>query len=154
MPVSRLVLSHEHEATLLALAEALLEGPGFPPAGETGLLARIDEELSFVETGIRDDFLLALEALEALPWFYGRFSRLTALPPDARRDFLESLDHTRFDTVRAIVNGVALLVRMFYYADRRVWPALGYEGPFAGLPPIESEQHRHYRARVQAASDP
>lgn len=139
-----LVLSSVQARTLLAFAEATLEVSGFPPVSSTSLMSRIDQELFFVEEPLRDDFLLAVDAARYLPLAYGRFSMLEKLSPDERREFLEGLADTRIDTVRAIVNALSLVTRLVYFADRSVWPVLGYEGTHAGLPPFETEQNRFY----------
>lgn len=141
-----LVLDADRAAVLAAFAEAAIAtGNGFPPVADTGLVARIDEDLFFTEPAIRNDFLLAIDAADLLPLLYGRFSRLHRMSVAERRDFLDSLADTRFDTVRAIANGLRLVTGLVYYANRATWAAMDYEGTHAGLPPRDSEQHLYYR---------
>lgn len=141
-----LVLDARRLAILEAFAEGTIAtGDGFPPIRATGMARRIDEELFFVEDAIRDDLLLAIDAIDLLPIAYGRFSRLHRLEPADCRDFLASLADTRFDLVRALVNGLHMVTSLMYYADRAVWPAMGYDGTHAQLPPRDDEQRAHYR---------
>lgn len=141
-----LVLDADRAAVLAAFAEAAIAtGDGFPPISDTGLVRRIDEELFFTEPAIRHDFLLAIDAADLLPLVYGRFSRLHRLPLAERREFLDGLADTRFDTVRAIANGLRLVTGLVYYADRATWAAMDYEGTHARLPPRASEQRLYYR---------
>ena len=87
-----LVLDDDHVRTLRALTDVVLPTA---VAGDDALhrkvIARIDEEFYFVDGKIRDDFRLALDALEYLPVMYGRFSRFSWLETDARRAFLDDM---------------------------------------------------------------
>lgn len=148
-----LVLDSARVAVLEAFAEAsIATGDGFPAVRDTDLVRRLDEELYFSEPAIRDDVLLAIDAVDLFPVIYGRFARLHRLPLPRRRAFLEALADTRLDTVRAAVNGLRLLTSLFYYGQRGAWAAMGYEGTHAGLPPADTEQHAHYRTLTGTAT--
>lgn len=139
------------DANTLAILEAFAEGSivtgnGLPTVRAAGIARRIDAELHFVEPAIRDDFLLALRVADWLPVAYGHFSRLHRMSPADRRAFLDSLADTRFDTVRAIANGLHLITGLMYHAHPLAWAAMGYDGPHAHLPPRESEQQAYYRS--------
>lgn len=143
---SLLALDADRADILLAFAEgSLATGNGFPPVRDTGLVVRIDEELFFTDAAIRDDFLLALDAIDLLPIAYGHFSRLRRLPLTKRRAFLDGLSSTRFDTVRAMCNGLRMVTGLVYYAHPACWQAMQYDGTHAGLPPQDSEQRVWYR---------
>lgn len=148
VPVGELkVLDADARAILLAFAEgAIATGNGFPAVRDTGLDARIDQELFFAEPAIRDDFLLALRVADWLPVAYGHFSRLHRMDLPARRAFIDSLGDTRFDTVRALVSGLRLLTGLMYHAHPATWAAMGYDGTHAHLPPRETEQQAYYRS--------
>lgn len=141
-----LVLDARRAGILLAFAEAVIAaGNGFPAVAETAMVARIDEELFFTEPAIRDDFLLALDAVDWLPVAWGHFSRLRFLPLPQRRAFIDARANTRIDAVRAAINGLRLVTGLVYYAQPSTWQAMQYGGPHAGLPPMDSEQRAYYR---------
>lgn len=141
-----LVLDARRAEILSAFAEAtLVSGNGFPSVAEAGVIARVDEELFFTDAAIRDEFLLAIDAIDLLPIAWGQFSRLRRMTTEHRRQFLDSLADTRFETVRALVNGLRMVTGLVYYAHPATGRALGCEGPHAGLPPQDSEQRAYYR---------
>lgn len=141
-----LVLDARRAEILSAFAEAtLVSGNGFPSVADAGVVARIDEELFFTDAAIRDDFLLAIDAIDLLPIAWGQFSRLRRMTAEHRRQFLDGLADTRFETVRALVNGLRMVTGLVYYAHPATGRALGCEGPHAGLPPQDREQRAYYR---------
>lgn len=147
-----LVLDAERVVVLTAFAEATIAtGNGFPPVTETSLVRRIDEELFFTEPAIRADVLLAIDAIDLLPLAYGRFSRLHRMPASTRRQFLDDQADTRFETVRAMINGLRMVTCLTYYADRATWAAMGYGGTHAGLRPLEGEQRAYYREQTASS---
>lgn len=141
-----LVLDARRAEILSAFAEAtLVSGNGFPSVADAGVVARIDEELFFTDAAIRDEFLLAIDAIDLLPIAWGQFSRLRRMTAEHRRQFLDGLADTRFDVARALVNGLRMVTGLVYYAHPATGRALGCEGPHAGLPPQDSEQRAYYR---------
>jgi len=140
-----MVLDHKRASILNAFAEAALPmGEGFPTVREAQVIERLDEELYFVSAGLRSDVLSALDALNLLPFLYGHFSTFSVLGLEDRIVVLNGTRSTRSDTVRAVVNALRMLTAMMYYGHESSWAAIGYDGPFARLEPIMSEQRIHY----------
>ena len=48
-----------------------------------------------------------------------------------------------------VLLAAAVMIRYLYYGHEKTWAAVGYDGPFAGLPEQPSEQRRHYLTLVQ-----
>lgn len=132
------------EAALLVDPEAIVQAE---------VVARIDEELYFVGESVRSDFKLALSAMQYLPMVYGEFSRFTVMSLDDRRSFITALQDTRSETVRAIVNSIRMAVMLTYYGHSSSWEAISYDGPFAKIAPMDSEQRQYYRERVSTDNE-
>lgn len=153
-PTSRALLSFtpDEAACLTAFAGAILpDAPGWPSIRETALIERLDEELSFVETALRDDFRNALQVLEWLPPLAGHWSRLTRLDRATQQVVITRLMGSRIELPRAIVNSVRFVVHFIYYAHPATWERTGFDGPFSHLPPQPGEQRAYYAARTGAA---
>ena len=144
-----LVLSDNNASTLLAMTQAVL-----PPSRATDralhqqVISRIDEELYFVDKKIREDFCLALDVLEYLPLMSAHFSPLSKLSLVERKDYLASMQGTRSDIVRAVLHNTRLLPLYVYYGLEPSWQEIGYDGPFARMEPLMSEQRQHYADKV------
>lgn len=139
-----LVLNQDRASALYAFAEACVPNSR-DQIRQAQVLPRIDEELYFVSTQIREDFLLALDVLEYLPLVYGFFSRFTRLNLPERERFLRGLQNTRINTVSAVISACRMAVMMMYYGHDSTWNDIHYDGTFARLPQIESAQRAHYR---------
>lgn len=144
-----LFLDAGEAAIVTALAEALIPTqPGFPTAAQAQVVRRMDEELSFVGASIRDDLHAAIGALQLAPFLQGRFARFSKLDVAGRRAVLDGLARSRVETLRAVGSNLRLLVHFFYFGHPSTWAAIGYDGPFSHLPPIASEQRRHYAEKT------
>lgn len=147
-----LFLDDGEAAIVAALGEVIIPTqPGFPSLEQAQVLRRFDEELSFVGESIRGDLHAALGLLQVAPFLYGRFSRYSKLPRAGRREILTRLLQSRSETLRAVGINLKLLVHFFYFGHASTWPVIGYDGPFAHLPPIESEQRRWYAEQTRGA---
>lgn len=147
-PSSRrfLVLSPGQALLVEQIAEALLpHGSGWPDARTAEVAQRLDEELFFAAPQIQDDFRLAIKVVNALPLLYGRFRFFDALPLAARQDCLRATEDTRFENVRAAVNGCRMAIYMMYFGHASTWSALHYDGPHGRVAPQLSEQRQLYR---------
>lgn len=114
-----------------ALVEALAPGgDGFPGGAELGLVQRIDEEVWAADDGMASDLRSALELLEHVPPLLGHMGRFSALSVAARGDVFERMLRSRRDLFVQVAIGLKQLVQICYYADARVWPAIGYDGPW------------------------
>lgn len=134
-------------ATLEALIAAVVPTMApFPPATEARVLDRFDEETYFVGAEVRDDIRTAIDALEYLPLLYGYLTRFSRLAIEARRNVLMVAMRSRFAVPRAVAGSLRMMVHLFYYGHPATWAATGYDGPFARIEPILSEQRVHFAA--------
>jgi hypothetical protein len=139
-------------ATLEALIAAVVPTTaGFPSAADAEVLDRFDEETYFVSAEVRDDIRTAVDALEYLPLLYGHFARFSHLARDARQHVLAAATQSRFAVPRAVAGSLRMMVHLFYYGHRTTWPATGFDGPFARVEPILSEQRLHFAALRKGA---
>jgi len=144
-----LFLDAGEAAIVQALGEAVIPTQkGFPTLAEAEVVRRMDEELSFVGEAIRGDLHAAIGLLQYAPVLQGRFARFTGLDPAGRREVLEKMSRSRSETLRAVATNLRLLVHFFYFGHHSTWAAIGYDGPFSHLPPIASEQRRHYAGQT------
>ncbi|MFJ3054984.1 hypothetical protein [Herbaspirillum sp. NPDC087042] len=146
----KLLVLDGHLADIVhALAEASVpRGPLFPSIVEAEIVTRFDEELFFVSDGISSDFRTAFYLLEFLPLAKGRLSRFSRLTLEERRAFLSEACDTTDDTVRAVLYNLPAVMRWYYYGHPSAWKAIGYDGPFMGLPEKRSEQRLLYAQLV------
>jgi hypothetical protein len=144
-----LVLSAAQASTLAALAQAVVPSQkGFPTVAQAEVVQRMDEELWLSDSSIQDDMRAALEAMEWLPLVYGHLTRFSALTVAQRQTLVSAWMESRFDLVRAIATNLKLVAHFMYFGHSSAWAAIGYDGPFQKLPPIQSEQRKAYAMRV------
>ncbi len=144
-----LVFSPTQARVLAAAAEAVAPTqPGFPTVAEAKVVERLDEEFWFADASVQEDLTAALSLLEWLPVAFGRFSRFSTLDRASREQFLLECMESRIEIVRAIGTNLRLLTMFFYFGHASAWPAMGYDGPFQKLPPVISEQRKHYADTV------
>lgn len=135
------------------LAEACVPDlAGFPSVEKAQVVTRLDEEMFFVNDGISSDLRAAFYLLEALPLASGQMSRFSRLTVDERRQFLIDASDTKDDTIRTVIAGLSGMLRWYYYGHPSTWQAIGYDGPFMGLPEKHSEQRLLY-ARLVGRAD-
>ncbi|RQS06216.1 hypothetical protein DIE07_24730 [Burkholderia sp. Bp9002] len=136
-----------------ALAEASVpDAPGFPTIEQAEVVTRMDEEMFFVSEKLGSDVKAGLYLLEMLPLAYGRMSRLSRLSVSERRAFLTRARDTQDDTVRVVIANLSGMVRWYYFGHPSTWKAIGYDGPFMGLPEKRSEQRMLYAKLVGNAA--
>ena len=136
-------------STLHAAAQVVLpSGDGFPSIADAKTIERIDEEIYFVSPEVREDVKTAIKVLEYLPFMYGYFSRFSALDMTTRKVVLEKAFKSQFEVPRAVSASLRLIVQLFYFGSSATWARIGYDGPFAKLPPQMSEQ-RVYFAKLK-----
>lgn len=144
-----LLLSVNEATTLTTLGEAIIpRQKGFPSLAEAEVVARIDEELSFVGKSIQSDMRAALSVLEFAPFLYGHFSRYSRLDEATRRTLLGQMMTSRSEILRAVATNMKVLIHFMYFGHRSSWKAIGYDGPFAQRPPIASAQRKYYAAQT------
>lgn len=146
-----LFLDAREAAVMTALGDAIIPSqPAFPGLAEAEVIRRLDEELSFVGESIGSDVHAAISVLEFAPFVYGRLGRYSRLPTTARREVLTAMMGSRSEILRAVGTNLKLMLHFFYFAHPAVWPAMGYDGPFAGMEPKPSAQRRFYARRIGA----
>jgi len=132
-------------ATLEALIAAVVPTMApYPAAADARVLDRFDEETYFVSDEVRDDIRTAIDALEYLPLLYGHVSRFSHLALEARQRVLGAAMQSRFAVPRAVAGSLRMMAHLFYYGHPATWAATGYDGPFARIAPILSEQRIHF----------
>lgn len=119
----------------LCVARALVEtlapgGDGMPSGLELGLPQRVDEQVWAADEGMAQDICAALELVEHAPPLLGHFGRFTSLGLAARGEVFERMLRSRRDLFVQIAIAFKQLIQLCYYADERVWPAIGYDGPW------------------------
>lgn len=145
-------LSPRRFHVLAVAAEGLFPGNGSAPAAlSLQVPQKIDREVYFGGALFRSQVEQCLDVLEyggVLAGWWGRFSRLAV---ERRIDAFNSLLAHRWLPMRQVGMAVSQLVKAFYYADERAWPAIGYDGPW--LPAKEPESSLHYRLEVEYARE-
>jgi len=116
----------------------------FPSMAKAMVVRRADEELSFLGASIQEDLRAALWVTQWAPLAWGHAKRYTKLDLESRRDVLVRMMNSRSETLQAVGTNLKVLVQFFYFGHPSAWSALGYEGPFSRLAPIESEQRVWY----------
>ena len=137
-----------------ALCEALLpEEDGMPSAVALGVPQRIDEEVWSSERWLAEDLRSAITLVELAPLWKGGGARLTRLSPEARLAAFERLLRGSSNLVANAASALRQMIYLYYYADSRVWPAIGYEGPFVQTPrpPASSLAYQAVRAARRRA---
>jgi hypothetical protein len=144
-----LVLSDDQATTLAALAQAIIPSQtGFPSVAQARVVQRMDEELWLSDSSIQDDMRAALGAMEWLPLAYGYMTRFSRLPMAQRQSLVRSWMESRIELVRAIGTNLKLVAHFMYFGHASTWTAIGYDGPFQKMPPIQSVQRKSYAMRV------
>lgn len=141
-----LVLDNKEASIIMSIAEAILPSKSTLPSAEQALVVeRIDEELFFVSQSIQDDFKLALNVVNTMPVLYGYFSFFTNLSKEDRLVCFQKLQNTRFDSIRAASNAARMLINLVYFSHPSTWNSIGYDGAFAKIPELMSEQRTYYK---------
>ncbi len=114
-----------------SLVEALTPGgDGLPTGAELGLIQQIDEQVWAADEGMARDLCAALELVEHVPPLFGHLGRFSSLSVAARQDVFDRMLRSRRDLFVQVAVGLKQLVQICYFADQRVWPAIGYDGPW------------------------
>jgi hypothetical protein len=128
-------LSVKQMCVARAVVEALTPGgDGLPSGLELEVHQRVDEQVWAADPGMADDLRAALELIEHVPPLLGGFGRFTALDLASRQAVFDRLLRSRRDLFVQIAMAFKQLVQLCYYADERVWPAIGYDGPWIPEP--------------------
>lgn len=105
-------------------------GEGLPSGLELGLVQRLDEQVWASDEGMAGDLRAALELVEHAPPIFGHFGRFTSLGLAARQDVFDKMLRSRRDLFVQVASAFKQLIQLCYFADERVWPAIGYDGPW------------------------
>lgn len=143
LAVGPIALDARRFHVLACLVEAMYPGqPDMPAALSLGVPQRIDREMHFMGSHTREQIELALDILEYGGMFAGWFGRFSRLSPASRLQAIEGLFDHRWMTYRQVATALTQLVKGMYYADRRSWAGIGYDGPM--MPPREPESIAAY----------
>ena len=128
-------LSDKEQHIVGAVVDALFPARGAFPAGRAvDVVARIDEELYAQPPALREDLKAAIQLLEHAPPVVGVLHRLSALPVDERARVFQRLMERGPAVVVQCAVSLKQLSSLAYYADPRVWGAIGYDGPWMPVP--------------------
>lgn len=117
-------------ATLVAVARRLVpSGQAHPGADVLGVAARIDRELGFHGTTLRNDVRDALRVVEWWP-LVTQFARFTSLSPEAQDAVLDDMIESRFALRRSAFGGLKFFVMFLHYTQDAAWAGIGYDGPW------------------------
>ncbi|MBL4836127.1 MAG: hypothetical protein JKY34_01000 [Kordiimonadaceae bacterium] len=148
-------LSVREFAILEKFAETIVvpNGANVPSTRTARVARRIDRELVFHAGKLKSDIQQSLLYLEYSPPSKGAFSRFTSMNESQRITYIEALRNSTDVTERQIYAGLRFMCIFFYYTDERVWPSIGYDGPFVdakpfaagnslqNLPPLEPQRN-------------
>lgn len=131
----------EGEQDLLELAaDALIpwQKNGLPQPSSLHCAEKTVEMLSGVSPALQKQVQMILHALDWAPllllFSFRRFSYLTL---EQRKRFLHFLSSSRFSLFRQLFTAVKALVMAGYYSQEKLWPTIGYSGPWIGRIPVE-----------------
>lgn len=123
-------LSPNQQGVLDSVAEAVVQvEPGAYAVAEARVGAFASSYLAGLPGPIRGLYRLLLLVFEVSPVFFGRFSRFSRLPVEARRAFLEGWMKSRLAFRRVAFNALKMFSVMGYYRHAETWKDLGYDGP-------------------------
>lgn len=154
-PAPLLVLTPGQAATMAAFASAVVPTQkGFPTVAQAQVVQRLDEELWLSDSAIQDDMRAALDVAEWLPLLSGNFRRFSHLERAQQQALVQRWMESSLEIVRAIGTNLKLVSHFMYFGHPSSWAAIGYEGPFQKLPPIQSVQRKAYALKVQHGGTP
>jgi len=121
---------------LRAAAARILEGAAEGP-GPEDVMRRADADLATVEDpAVRAGLRQVLVLLEYGTPLRGYLRPFSSLAPREQDRVLAGLAASRFGFARVAFGTVKLLACYYHYTDPATWPALGYDGPWAGRVPL------------------
>lgn len=126
-----LALTTKEMVVVRAIVDTLFPGDDEVPSGlALEVHQGIDEEVWAQPDETRADLKAALQLLEHAPPLFGTFGRFSSLPRETRAELYQAM-LTRGPAV--VVQASLALKQMgslLYYAHPRMWPHLGYDGPW------------------------
>jgi hypothetical protein len=144
-------LSKKEMCVVRALVQTLLPGEdGLPSGIEVGVVQRIDEEIWSQSAEIADDLRAALHLLEHAAPAFGGFFRFSKLSREKRVQVFDRFLKSSVDVVAQAAYAFKQMAHLFYYGHEKVWPLIGYDGPWMPVakPPASSLA---YQERLAAA---
>lgn len=150
-----LALSTKEMVIVRSLVEALHPGGDMPSGLELGVHQRVDEEVWAQPDDVRSDLKAAVQLLEHAPPFFGSYGRLSSLPVEARLDVYLAMLKRGPDVVVQAAVALKQLTSMQYYSHPRVWPHLGYDGPWVAeaKPPLSHRRYQELLAKARADAE-
>lgn len=120
-------LTEKEYAVARAAAEAILTGVPVEPAQ---VASAIDAELAAAGEPIRSDMKTVLGLIEHLTFLGGRRRRFTALPAEARLEYLGGWSRSRFNLRRGAYQALHGFVVYFAYSRDATRPLTRFPGPW------------------------
>jgi hypothetical protein len=141
-----LMLTPTQFSVIAAICERVNPGgDGFPPASELLVAEDIDVLLSTVHPGLAAELQQAMDLVEnalANMVLEGNWETFTASPPEAQDAIWASWAASDLETRRTVYKALTGLATATYWANPKIWDAVGYAGPpdTSGLPPAIGAQ--------------
>lgn len=145
-----LALSTKEMVIVRSLVEALFPGGDMPSGLELDVHQRVDEEVWAQPDDVRSDLKAAVQLLEHAPPLFGTFGRLSSLGVQERLSVYLAMLQRGPDVVVQAALALKQLTSMHYFSHPKVWPHLGYDGPWVreAKPPAS---HLRYRELLERA---
>ncbi|MDP2343355.1 MAG: hypothetical protein Q8O67_20525 [Deltaproteobacteria bacterium] len=152
-PDRAVALSNKELAIVKSVVEALFPAQGaFPSGVDVGVVSCIDEEIFSQPTSLQEDLKAAIQVLEHAPPVVGVLHRLSALPVVERARTLQLLMQRGPAVVVQCAVSLKQLASLAYYAQPRVWGAIGYDGPWVPVASPPASHARYLAALAQRGS--
>ncbi|MBT6179293.1 MAG: gluconate 2-dehydrogenase subunit 3 family protein [Deltaproteobacteria bacterium] len=134
----RFALNPAELVTLEAIAETLIPTleKGEPTIQDVGVVARVDEMISWRDEAIQDEFRQLLAIFDSgfvSLFFNGIPKRFISCSPEQREAVLESWATSMLPIRRQGFMAVKRLCNIAYWTDERTWKYCGYDGPMGYL---------------------
>jgi hypothetical protein len=127
-------LSVKDYAILLHIADVLLPaGGGYPSHRELGTVLQLDAELSAWEPVRSQEVPVLLRLVEHGTQIFGySLHRFTRLPAERQREYLMGWGESALNAKRGGFVALKGLLGFYYFSNPKVWPVIGYDGPWQG----------------------
>jgi hypothetical protein len=129
------VLDHHERELFLAITERMVETglPHAPRARDTGALATAERALAALDPALVSALRIALALVDWWPALVElRFTRFTALSPEAQDESLEGWRASRSELRRRVFYALRNLAFLGYWSQDATWGLVGYPGPWLG----------------------
>ena len=132
-PTNLKFLDDKGYAVISAFADRIVPKDGPYPEGalDCGVVEFFDEFAATDYPEVQKDFKSVITLLEHGPLFLQfKFKRFTEMGTDEQDEYLKSWEDNNIALLRGAFLGVKKLCMMGFYTSEKVWPHIGYDGPW------------------------